>query len=90
MNTQTHIPPTVTETEAEAIELSLRTDYTYARPEYPKGWIVDRSMELLPIIYMLDRIEDAEQFEFDWRDICECLVADPTYGEAELVGQLLD
>ena len=47
-------------------------------------------MELLPIIYMLDRIEDAEQFEFDWRDICECLVADPTYGEAELVGQLLD
>mgnify|MGYP000932918643 CR=1 FL=1 len=34
MNTQTHIPPTVTETEAEAIELSLRTDYTYARPEY--------------------------------------------------------
>ena len=88
MNTQTHIPPTVTETEAEAIELSLRADYT--RPEYPKGWIVDRSMELLPVLYMLDRIEDAEQLEFDWRDICENLVADPTYGEAELEGQLID
>jgi len=90
MNTQTHIPPTVTEKEAEAIELALRAEYTHAAPEYPKGWIVDRSMELLPALYMLERIEDAEQLDFDWRSICDALVSDPTYGEAELAGQLVD